>query len=99
VVENGGTATAAADRGNGSLGLHDPDEPGEPPASDEPPLDPDAVERAYWHHRARRYARIERRRETRRAGARFWLVMLLLLAVSVALAVFIVQQVQHLFGI
>jgi hypothetical protein len=99
VVENGGIATAAADRGNGALAQADTGEPADPLASEEPPLDPDAIERAYWHHRARRHARIAHRRETRRAGARFWLVMLVLAAVSIALAVFIVQQVQHLFGI
>jgi hypothetical protein len=63
------------------------------------PLDPDAVERAYRHHRARRRARIEWHREKRRAGLRFWLVVVLLLAASVALLVLIVQEVQHLFGV
>jgi hypothetical protein len=99
VVENGGIATAAADRGAAAAGRADVDELGDRAVLDEPPLDPDAVERAYWHHRARRRARIERRRETRRAGARFWLVMLLLAVASIALTVFIVQQVQRLFGI
>jgi hypothetical protein len=68
-------------------------------AGDEPPLDPDAIDRAYRLHRARRNARDERRRELRRAGARFWFVVLLLLVASLALAVFIVDQVQQLFGI
>ena len=96
MVENGGTATAATDRAKRAIGvaLRDPDEHG-----DEPPLDPGAIDRAYWHHRALRYARVERRRENRRAGARFWLVMALLLAVCVVLAAFILQRVQHLFGI
>jgi len=99
VAENGGIATAAAGHGEAAADRVDLDEFGDPPVPNEPPLDPDAVERAYWHHRARRYARIERRRESRRAGARFWLVMLLLAAASLALAVFIAEQVQHLFGI
>jgi len=67
--------------------------------TDAPPLDPGAIDRAYRHHRARRYARIERRRATRRAGARFWLVLLVLVAVTVAIAVFVAHDVQRLFGI
>ncbi|MEP6892468.1 MAG: hypothetical protein ABI927_01700 [Gaiellaceae bacterium] len=67
--------------------------------TDEPPLDPDAIDRAYWHHRARRHARVERRRATRRAGARFWFFLLVLLAVTVAFVVFIAHDVQRLFGI
>ena len=67
--------------------------------TDGPPLDPGAVDRAYWHHRARRHARVEHRRATRRAGARFWLVLLVLVAVTVVIVVFIAQEVQRLFGI
>jgi hypothetical protein len=64
-----------------------------------PPLDPGAIERAYRLHRARRRARVEWRREKRRAGRRFWFVLLLLLAAGVALFVLIVQEVQRLFGV
>jgi hypothetical protein len=64
-----------------------------------PPLDPQAIERAYRLHRARRRARVERRREKRRAGLRFWLVVLVLIAASVTLGVLIVQEVQRLFGV
>ena len=85
MAENGGRGTARADLG-----------PGE---TDAPPLDPGAVDRAYWHHRARRHARVEHRRATRRAGARFWLVLLVLLAVTVAIVVFIAHDIQRLFGI
>ena len=63
------------------------------------PLDPHAVERAYRLHRARRRARVERRREKRRAGLRFWLVLLVLVAASIAILVVIAQEVQRLFGI
>jgi hypothetical protein len=66
---------------------------------DAPPLDPEAIDRAYWYHRARRRARIEHRRATRRAGVRFWLVLLVLLAVTLAIVVFIAQEVQRLFGV
>jgi len=74
-----------------------------PVAAPEPegelPLDPVAVERAYRLHRARRRARVERRREKRRAGLRFWLVLLVLVAASIAILVVIAQEVQRLFGI
>jgi hypothetical protein len=65
----------------------------------EPPLDPFAVADAYRLHRARRRARIEHLREKRRAGLRFWLVVLVLVAASVALVVLVVDEVQRLFGI
>jgi hypothetical protein len=64
-----------------------------------PPLDPEAVERAYLLHRARRRARVARHREKRRAGLRFWLVVLVLVGVSLTLAALIVQEVQRLFGV
>jgi hypothetical protein len=64
-----------------------------------PPLDPHAVERAYLLHRARRRARFEHHREKRRAGVRFWFVVLVLVGASLALAALIVQEVQRLFGV
>ena len=85
MVDQGGT-TAKADVA-----------PREPESA--PPLDPNAVERAYRLHRARRRARFERHREKRRAGLRFWLVVLVLVAASLALGVLVVQEVQRLFGV
>lgn len=67
--------------------------------TDVPPIDPTAVSRAYRFHRARRRARLERTRAMRRAGIRFWVVLVLLLAASVALAVTFWRQVQELFGL
>ena len=64
-----------------------------------PPLDPHAVEKAERLPRARRRARVERHREKRRAGLRFWLVVLVLVVASLALGVLIVQEVQRLFGV
>src|SRR3989337_1822721 len=55
------------------------------PPSDPIPFDPVAVDRAYLQERARRRARFERSRARRRAGLRFWLVLLGLVAVSVLL--------------
>ena len=68
-------------------------------AGTEPPLDPYAVADAYRLHRARRRARIEHLREKRRAGLRFWLVVLVLIAASIALVVVVADEVQKLFGI
>lgn len=72
-----------------------------PPATvdDAPPVDPEAVSHAYRLHRARRKARIEHRKRSKRAGIRFWLVSLLLLGACVVLAVTIWHQIQQLFGL
>lgn len=64
-----------------------------------PPVDPDAVGRSYREHRARRRAKVEHRRRTRRAGARFWLVLVLLVAACVVLALTTWQQIGELFGL
>lgn len=71
-----------------------------PPAGDEaPPFDPVAVDRAYLAERARRHARIERSRARRRAGLRFWLVLLVLLAASLLLTLTIWHEIERLFGL
>jgi hypothetical protein len=71
------------------------------PAGDDapPPFDPVARDRAYLQERARRRARIERSRARRRAGLRFWLVLLGLVAVSVLLTLTIWREVERLFGL
>jgi len=68
-------------------------------AGDAPPFDPVAVDRAYLQERARRRARIERSRAKRRASLRFWLVLLVLVAVSVLLTLTIWREVERLFGL
>jgi hypothetical protein len=85
MVDQGGTTVEVdgAHRGSGSA----------------PPVDPDAVRQAYLLHRARRRARFERHREKRRAGLRFWLVVLALISASIAVAVVIVDEIQRLFGV
>lgn len=70
-----------------------------PAGDDAPPFDPAQVDRAYLQERARRRARIERSRARRRAGVRFWLVVLVLIAVSVLLTVTILNEVERLFGL
>ena len=62
-------------------------------------LDPVAVQRAYQVHRARRRAHRHRERETKRAHLRFWLVLLVLVALSVYLSVVIWHQVERTFGL
>jgi hypothetical protein len=71
-----------------------------PPAGDDaPPFDPVAVDRAYLAERARRRARIERTRARRRAGLRFWLVLLVLLGASLLLTLTIWREIERLFGL
>jgi type VI protein secretion system component VasF len=62
-------------------------------------LDPAAVQRAYQLHRARRRAHRNRRRETKRAKLRFWLVLVVLVAASVYLSIVIWHQIQRTFGL
>ena len=64
-----------------------------------PPLDPRAIERSYRLHRARRRARVEHHREKRRAGLRFWLVVLILVTAILSIGVLVVDEVQRLFGV
>jgi len=67
---------------------------------DEPPIhDPHEARRAYHYHRAKRRARIERRRERRWARIRFWFMLGCLLVVFAVIGVLILQQVQNVFGI
>jgi hypothetical protein len=69
------------------------------PRAEAPPLDPTAVDRAYRFYRAKRYARLERHRETRIARARFWGVLALLLLACLVLAVTVWDEVTKLFGL
>jgi hypothetical protein len=71
-----------------------------PPAGDDaPPFDPVAVDRAYLQERARRRVRNERSRARRRAGLRFWIVLVSLIAVSVLVTLTIWREVERLFGL
>jgi hypothetical protein len=69
------------------------------PSDDAPMVDHEAVRDTVRLHRARRRARIEHRKRTRRAGVRFWVVLLLLLVASVALSFIIWHEIQRLFGL
>ena len=69
------------------------------PEDEEPPLDPDAVSRAYRHHRARRAARARWHREKRWAGVRFWLVVVLVVVVAALLAARTLGEIERVFGL
>jgi hypothetical protein len=69
------------------------------PVPDEPPVDPEAVDRAYRVHRARRRARVERTRERSRARLRFFVVVFLLVAAAIALLLTLWHEVQSVFGL
>jgi hypothetical protein len=64
-----------------------------------PAIDPDAIRRSYHRHRARRRARVEHVRRTKRAGARFWVVFVLLVAACVFLALTTWREIGRLFGL
>lgn len=74
-------------------------EPARRTDADAPPIDPFAVERAYRVERARRRARVERSRARRRAGLRFLVTLLVLLALGVALSVTAWHEIERLFGL
>ena len=69
------------------------------PVEEEPPLDPDAVSRAYRHHRARRAAKKQRHREKRWAGVRFWLVLALVVIVTGVIATRTLGEIERVFGL
>jgi hypothetical protein len=64
-----------------------------------PPLDPDAVERAYRFHRTRRRIRDERKHERSLARLRFLAVLLALLVLSAYVSLVVWRQIERLFGL
>jgi predicted outer membrane lipoprotein len=66
---------------------------------DEPPVDPEAIDRAYRYHRARRNAKLRRKREKARAILRFALVLAVLLALAIAIMLTLWHEVQQVFGL
>ena len=67
--------------------------------AENPPIDPDAVGRAYRLERAKRRARVARTRRQRLASVRFAAVLIALLALTVFLTLTIWQQIERLFGL
>jgi hypothetical protein len=69
-------------------------------AAEEPPVDrSDAIDRAYHYHRARRNARLRRKREKTHARLRFILTFTVLLGLAVFLMLTIWHEVQKVFGL
>ena len=66
---------------------------------DDDPLDPTAIELRYRYHRALRHARVLRRQEIRLAGYRFYIVLVVLLALAVVFVVGSWHEIQRLFGL
>jgi hypothetical protein len=68
-------------------------------AEEAPPYDPRAIERTLVEQRARREARVERKRAVRHAHIRFFIVIHARLGGAVALGFFVWQEVENLFGL
>lgn len=64
-----------------------------------PPVDPLAVDEAYHFYRARRHAKLEHRRATRMAHARFWAFLLILVLAVAVLGVTVWGEITRLFGL
>jgi hypothetical protein len=69
------------------------------PVPDDPPVDPEAIDRAYRLHRARRRIRVERSRERARARLRFLAVVVLLVGAALVLLLTLWHEVQSVFGL
>ena len=63
------------------------------------PLEPSTVELRYRYHRAQRQARIRRREENRLARYRFYIAMMVLLAIAAAFVIGAWHEIQRLFGL
>ena len=57
------------------------------------------MELRYRYHRAQRQARVRRREESRLARYRFYIVLAVLLAISVAFVVGAWHEIHRLFGL
>jgi hypothetical protein len=69
------------------------------PGKEAPPLDPEAVSRAYRFYRERRRQRERRERAQRRAAIRFWLVLAAAVGVATLLAARTLGEIERLFGL
>jgi hypothetical protein len=68
-------------------------------APEEPPVDPEAVDRAYHYHRARRNARLRRKRERTQARLRFVLTFLVLVGLAIFLMLTTWNEIEKVFGL
>jgi hypothetical protein len=76
-----------------------PSERVSPPSDEDAPVDPSAIELRYRYHRAQRHARVLRRQESRLARYRFYIVLLVLIAIAVAFVLGSWHEIQRLFGL
>jgi hypothetical protein len=67
--------------------------------TEDPPVDPAAVRRAFALHRAKRRARIEHERELRRARLRFFVLLGGLVFLALFLSLSIWEKIQAVFGL
>jgi hypothetical protein len=69
-------------------------------ATDAPPApDPRAVEHAYRLEKAKRHVRLARARERRAAHIRFFVVVVVLVALSLAFGLTAWREIQRVFGL
>ncbi len=66
---------------------------------EESPVDPEAIDRAYHYHRARRNARLRRKREKSHARLRFYLTFAFLTGLALFLLLTSWHEVQKVFGL
>jgi hypothetical protein len=66
---------------------------------EEPPVDPEAIDRAYHYHRARRNARVRRKREKAHARLRFLVTFVVLFALAIFLMLTSWHEIQRVFGL
>ena len=66
---------------------------------EEPPVNPEAIDRAYHYHLARRNAKLRRKREKARARLRFMITFGVLVALAIFLMLTIWHEVQRVFGL
>lgn len=69
------------------------------PEAEDLPVDPSTIELRYRYHRARRQALVRRRQEMRLARYRFYIALVVLLAIAVAFVVGSWHEIQRLFGL
>jgi len=68
-------------------------------ASEEVPVDPTAIDRAYHLYRAQRRAKIARQREIARARLRFLATIFVLIALAIVLMLTLWHKIQSVFGL
>ena len=66
---------------------------------EDPPVDPEAIDRAYHYHRARRNARVRRKREKAHARLRFLATFLVLVGLALFLMLTSWHEIQKVFGL